>query len=128
MIGSVKIEVSVTDANLTIFAVCFSSTQASEDTSKLASDQSGRRREDGDAASSTCGLALAADRLANALFQVLDAFQVKNQQQPLDDPLLNELQKVAKPVATELQKAMACEVQGTPMSPQNSIVISKASL
>ncbi len=78
---------------------------------------------------------MAADRLANALYQVLEAVNSggsgdgsSRTGSPFDqnEEVLGELRKMAKPLAAELERALACE--GVTQTPVNVMFVSKASL
>ena len=87
------------------------------------------------APSSTCSLAKAADRLANALFDVLDVLNnrgVGHTTRPSgdvskeEDETLADLRYLAAPLAAELERALASE--GVVQTPVNVMFVSQASL
>ncbi|VDL88608.1 unnamed protein product [Schistocephalus solidus] len=86
--------------------------EASEDIGRLTAEQSEYRRED-NGFSPTCNLAMAADRLANALSKVLDAFGTSQVPDESTDPVLGDLHKAARPLAKELQKALCGDSVGS---------------
>uniref|UniRef100_A0A5K3EGD4 FERM domain-containing protein n=1 Tax=Mesocestoides corti TaxID=53468 RepID=A0A5K3EGD4_MESCO len=102
--------------------------EASEETGRMASDQSSRRRDE-PGPSSTCSLSMAANRLANALYNVLDA--LNNGTKPgsvsaRNEEILSDLKRMAKPLAAELERTLAYE--GVMQTPVNVMFVSKASL
>ncbi|KAM7533362.1 hypothetical protein Aperf_G00000120428 [Anoplocephala perfoliata] len=100
---------------------------ASEDASRIASEQTSRRRaSDITTPSSTCSLAKAADRLANALYDVLDAFNRGNIPGSPTEEVLADLKRMATPLAAELVRALASE--GVVQTPLNVMFVSKASM
>ncbi|VDL58450.1 unnamed protein product [Hymenolepis diminuta] len=100
---------------------------ASEDASRIASEQTSRRRSnDVSTPSSTCSLAKAADRLANALYDVLDAFNRGSRTGSPNEEVLADLRRLATPLATELERALASE--GVVQTPLNVMFVSKASM
>nr|CDS22504.1 talin 2 [Echinococcus granulosus] len=100
--------------------------EASEEVGRVACEQTSRRRADESAPSSTCSLAMAADRLANALYDVLDVFNRGSRPGSPNEEVLADLQRLAKPLATELERALASE--GVVQTPVNVMFVSKASL
>ncbi|VDN96364.1 unnamed protein product [Rodentolepis nana] len=100
---------------------------ASEDASRIASEQTSRRRiNDVSTPSSTCSLAKAADRLANALYDVLDAFNSGSRAGSPHEEVLSDLRRLATPLAAELERALASE--GVVQTPVNVMFVSKASM
>lgn len=100
--------------------------QASEEVGRVASEQTSRRRADESAPSSTCSLAMAADRLANALYDVLDVFNRGSRPGSPNEEVLADLRRLATPLATELERVLASE--GVVQTPINVMFVSKASL
>ncbi|VDM20869.1 unnamed protein product [Hydatigera taeniaeformis] len=85
-----------------------------------------RRRADESAPSPTCSLAMAADRLANALCDVLDVFNRGSCSGNPNDGILADLRSLTTPLATELERALASE--GVVQTPINVMLVSKTSL
>ncbi|BHF59798.1 Talin-1 [Sparganum proliferum] len=110
-ISSERTDTEPTDPRLLLTALR-GLVEASEDTGRLTAEQSGYRRDE-NGFSSTCNLAMAADRLANALSKVLDAFGTLQEPDKSTDPALGDLQKAARPLAKELQKALSGEGVGS---------------
>ncbi|KAL5112171.1 Talin-2 [Taenia crassiceps] len=100
--------------------------EASEEVGRVASEQTSRRRADGFAPSSTCSLAMAADRLANALYNVLAVFNRGSRPGSHNEEILADLRRLATPLASELERALASE--GVVQTPINVMFVSKASL
>ncbi|KAL5963120.1 Talin-1, partial [Taenia solium] len=93
--------------------------EASEEVGRVASEQTSRRRADESAPSSTCSLAMAADRLANALCDVLDVFNRGSRPGSPNEEVLADLRRLATPLASELERALASE--GVVQTPINVI-------
>nr|VZI31552.1 unnamed protein product [Spirometra erinaceieuropaei] len=110
-ISSERTDTEPTDPRLLLTALR-GLVEVSEDTGRLTAEQSGYRRDE-NGFSSTCNLAMAADRLANALSKVLDAFGPLQEPDKSNDPVLGDLQKAARPLAKELQKALSGEGVGS---------------
>ena len=69
---------------------------------------------------------MAADRLANALYDVLEAFNSASRSASPNEEVLADLRRLATPLATELERALASE--GVVQIPVNVMFVSKASL
>lgn len=69
---------------------------------------------------------MAADRLANALYDILEAFSHGSPSASPNEEVLADLKRLATPLAIELERALATE--GVIQNPVNVMFVSKASL